>query len=199
MLRGELENELSAKKWTQIRLGEHIMAWVIDHAHSNIGFAVRHLMISTVRGRFEKFSGHVEFNEAEPEKTSVLVEIAADSINTDDAQRDAHLKSADFLDAANHPLITFKSTRVERTGENTARLHGELTIRKVTRPVTLEVEFLGKAKTPWGTTNAGFEAHTTLNREEWGLTWNMPLETGGLLVGKEVKVHISLELTEQSK
>ncbi|MCX7939814.1 MAG: YceI family protein, partial [Thermoflexales bacterium] len=169
------------------------MAWTIDFAHSSITFAVRHLMISTVRGRFEKFSGHVDFNEAQPEKTSAVIEIAADSINTDDPQRDAHLKSPDFLDVANHPTIAFKSTRVERTGENTARMHGELTIRNTTRPVVLDVEFLGKARTPWGTTNAGFEAHTTLNREEWGLTWNMPLETGGLLVGKEVKINISLE------
>lgn len=173
------------------------MAWTLDPAHTTVAFAVRHLMISNVVGQFEKVEGSVDFDEAAPERTTVHVRIAADSLNTREPQRDAHLKSPDFLDAANYPYIEFKSTRVERTGENTAKLHGDLTIRGVTRPVMLDVTFVGKAKTPWGQWNAGFEATAKINREDWGLTWNMPLETGGLLVGKEVKINITAELIEQ--
>ncbi|MCS6774175.1 MAG: YceI family protein [Anaerolineae bacterium] len=173
------------------------MAWTIDPSHTNVSFAVRHLMLSNVIGQFDKVEGTVDFDEAQPERTTVHVRIAADSINTRDPQRDAHLRSPDFLDVANYPYIEFRSTRVERTSDDTAKLHGDLTIRGVTRPVTLDVTFLGKAKTPWGQWNAGFEATTKINREDWGLTWNMPLETGGILVGKEVKINIAVELIQQ--
>lgn len=173
------------------------MTWKIDQAHTQITFSARHMMISTVTGQFSNVTGTVELNEAEPEKTTVAVQIPADTLSTKDERRDAHLRSPDFLDVANHPFIEFKSTRVERTGENTARLHGDLTIRGVTRPVTLDVEYLGKAKSPMGTWSAGFEASGKINREDWGLTWNVPLETGGWLVGKEVKIHISTEIIQQ--
>ncbi len=175
------------------------MSWILDTAHTSVKFSARHMMISTVTGQFSKVSGTVDFDEAQPEKTQIYVKIAADSIDTKDAQRDAHLKSPDFLDVANYPYIEFKSTRVERTGENTARLHGDLTIRGVTKPVTLDVEFLGKARSPWGTWSVGFEATGKINREDWGLTWNVVLETGGWLVGKEVKIDIAAEFVQQQE
>ncbi|PJF48240.1 MAG: polyisoprenoid-binding protein [Chloroflexi bacterium] len=175
------------------------MSWILDTAHTSVKFSARHMMISTVAGQFSRVSGTVDFDEAAPEKTQVHVKIAADSLDTKDERRDAHLKSPDFLDVANYPDIEFKSTGVERTGERTAKLHGDLTIRGVTRPVTLDVEYLGKAKSPWGTWNAGFEATGKINREDWGLNWNMLLETGGWLVGKEVKIEIAAELIQQQE
>ncbi len=174
------------------------MAWKIDPAHSAIHFTVRHMMIANVRGEFERFTGTVELDVERPENTRVEVEIDAASINTREPQRDAHLRSADFLDVENHPHIIFKSTRVERTGETTARLHGDLTIRGITRPVTLDVEHTGIVTSPWGHRSAGFEARTKINRKDWGLTWNKALEAGGVLVGDEIKIEIELELIEEA-
>ncbi len=173
------------------------MAWVIDPAHSEINFSVRHMMISTVRGRFEKFSGAVNFDEASPAKTTVDVQIEAASVNTKEAQRDGHLKSPDFFDAANYPYLTFKSKRANVLDNQHARLVGDLTIRNVTKQVTLDVEYSGQAKSPWGTTSAGFSAQTKINREDWGLTWNQALETGGVLVGKEIAIDIEVEIVKQ--
>lgn len=170
------------------------MSWQIDTAHTQIQFTVRHLMISKVRGWFEKFSGTVNLDESNPENTSVDVVIDAASINTREPQRDAHLRSADFLDAEHHPHLTFKSTRVERTGERTARLYSDLTIRGVTKPVVLDVTFNGMLTNPWGMTSAGFSATTTINRKDWGLEWNVALEAGGWLVGDEVEIAIEAEL-----
>jgi polyisoprenoid-binding protein YceI len=172
------------------------MAWVLDPSHTSAKFSARHMMITNVNGTFDRVTGSVDFNEAEPEKTVVDVKIDASSINTKDEKRDGHLTSPDFLNVAEFPTIEFKSTKVERTGETSAKLHGNLTIRSVTKPVTLDVEFLGKAKAPWGVWSAGFEANGKINREDWGLTWNVPLETGGWLVGKEVKLHIEAEIMD---
>lgn len=174
------------------------MAWKIDPAHSAIHFTVRHMMIANVRGEFERFTGTVELDVEHPENTRVAVEIDAASINTREPQRDAHLRSADFLDVENYPHIIFKSTRVERTGETTARLHGDLTIRGTTHPVVLDVEHTGIVTSPWGHRSAGFEARTKLNRKDWGLTWNKALEAGGVLVGDEIKIEIELELIEEA-
>ena len=121
---------------------------------------------------------------------------AAGSINTGDAQRDGHLKSPDFLNVEAYPSLHFKSTRVEVTGKETARLHGDLTIRDVAKPVVVDVEYQGSAKSPWGTTSYGFSGSTKINREDWGLNWNAALETGGWLVGKEIQIDIELELVE---
>ena len=173
------------------------MSWQIDTAHSEILFSVRHMMLSKVRGQFEKFSGAVDFNEADPAATMIEVEIEAASINTREAQRDAHLKSPDFLDTAAYPTLTFKSTGVEMTDDSHARLHGDLTIRGKTRPVTMEVEYIGQAKSPWGATSAGFNARTKINRKEWDLTWNVALETGGWLVGEEIEISLEVELVKQ--
>jgi polyisoprenoid-binding protein YceI len=173
-----------------------IMSYQIDHAHSQIQFTVRHMMISKVRGWFEKFDGTVQLDEQTPANSSVDIKIEAASINTREPQRDAHLRSADFLDAENHPYLTFKSKRVEVLDQMHAKLHGDMTIRGVTRPVVLDVEFNGQAKSPWGTTSFGFNGHTVINRKDWGLEWNKTLETGGWLVGDEITVDIELELVK---
>lgn len=172
------------------------MSWKIDNAHSLVEFSVRHMMISTVRGRFERFSGTVEFNENDLAASSVDVQIEAASINTNEPQRDNHLRSADFFEAEKYPFLSFKSTRVEKINENSGRIYGELTIRNITRPVVLETEYNGQAKSPWGTTSAGFTANTKINRKDWNLVWNQALETGGVLVGDEIKIHIELEIVK---
>ena len=173
------------------------MSWQIDLSHSHINFSVRHMMISTVRGAFDTFSGTVEFDADNFAATTVAVTVDAASINTREAKRDEHLRSADFLDVANHPHLTFKSSAVEVTGANTGRLIGDLTIHGVTRQVVLDVNYHGQAKSPWGTTSAGFSATTTIAREDFDLTWNVALETGGWLVGKEIKIEIEVEIVEQ--
>ncbi len=173
------------------------MAWQIDSAHSEITFAVRHMMISTVRGRFENFSGTVHFDEQEPSKSSVDVKIDAASVNTREPKRDAHLRSPDFLDAEHYPYITFKSKRVEPLSENHGLIVGDLTIKDKTREATLDVQYSGQAKSPWGTTSAGFSATTTIKRKEWDLNWNVALETGGWLVGDELTINIELEIVKQ--
>jgi polyisoprenoid-binding protein YceI len=173
------------------------MSWKIDPSHSEITFSVRHMMITNVRGRFEEFDGSVEFDEQNPEHTTVEVQIAANSINTRDPKRDAHLKSPDFFNAERSPYLTFKSQKVEPIDKTHGRLVGDLTIRDLTRPVTLEVVYNGQSKAPWGATSAGFSANTTLNRKDWGLTWNVGLETGGWLVGDEININVELELIKQ--
>jgi polyisoprenoid-binding protein YceI len=173
------------------------MAWQIDSAHSEVTFSVRHMMIAKVRGRFATFTGSVHFDEQNPAASTVDVKIDADSIDTKQDQRDGHLRSADFLDVANHPHLEFKSSRVEVLDDSHANVYGDLTIRGVTKPVVLEVEYQGQAKSPWGTTSAGFSAETKISRKEWGLNWNQPLETGGVLVGDEVTINIELEIVKQ--
>ena len=173
------------------------MSYQIDNAHSQVQFTVRHMMISKVRGWFEKFDGVVALDEANPANTNVEIKIDTSSIDTRDAKRDGHLRSADFFEAENYPYATFKSTNVELTGPETAKLYGNLTIKDITRPVVMEVVFNGSAKSPWGTTSYGFNAHTAINRKEWGLNWNAALETGGMLVGDEITLDIELELVKQ--
>lgn len=175
------------------------MSWKIDSAHSEINFTVRHMMISNVRGRFERFEGTVEFDEQNPTHSSVEVKIEAASINTREPQRDAHLKSPDFLDAEKHPYLTFKSKRIEVIDSNHGRIIGDLTIRDVTNEVTLDVEFNGKVKSPFGTTSAGFSASATINRKDWGLQWNVPLEAGGWLVGETVQINIEIEMIKEEQ
>ena len=173
------------------------MAWQIDSAHSHIQFSVRHMMLAKVRGEFDKFSGTITLDEANPAASTVDVQIEAASINTREAQRDGHLKSPDFFDAATYPYLTFKSKRVDVKGASNAIIIGDLTIRDVTKEVALKVEYMGQSKTPFGTTNAGFEATTKINRKDFGLTWNAVLETGGVAVGDEISVSIDLELVKQ--
>ncbi len=173
------------------------MSWKIDLAHSHIQFSVRHMMISTVRGEFEEFQGDIDFNQENPERSSAYVKIDASSINTREDSRDNHLRSPDFLNAEEYPYIIFESKQVEQVGEESGRITGDLTIRGVTNEVVLDVRFHGLAKSPWGTTSAGFSASTTLQRKDWGLNWNQALETGGVLVGDKMKIDIEVELIEQ--
>lgn len=173
------------------------MAWQIDPSHSHVQFSVRHMMISKVRGQFERFTGTVNLDEQNVTNSSVEVEIETASINTRDPKRDAHLASPDFLDAEHYPYLTFKSKRVEQIDAANGRILGDLTIRDVTREVVLDVEFTGQAKSPWGTTSAGFSAQTKINRKDWNLNWNVALETGGWLVGDEITIDIELEIVKQ--
>ena len=175
------------------------MSWMIDSAYSEVNFTVRHMMISNVRGQFQKFSGTVEFDEANPANTRVDVQIEVASINTREEKRDAHLKSPDFFDAEKYPYLTFKSKRVEVKDATHARLIGDLTIRDVTKEVALDVEYNGSARSPWGTTSAGFSAKTAIKRKEWNLNWNVALETGGWLVGDDVHISLELEIVQQSE
>lgn len=170
--------------------------WQIDPAHTKAGFVVRHMMVTNVRGSFDRVSGTLEFDPQQPQNSHVEVSIDVDSISTGVADRDNHLRSADFFDVASYPTMTFKSTGFELTSDTTGKLTGDLTIRDVTRPVTLDVEFLGTLKSPFGDTRAGFEATGTLNREDFGLTWNQTLETGGVLVGKEVKLELAVQVAQ---
>ena len=173
------------------------MSWMIDSDHTEINFTVRHMMISNVRGQFQKVNGAVEFDESNPAKTRVDVEIEAASVNTKEEKRDAHLKSPDFFDAEQYPYLTFKSKRVEAKNASRARLIGDLTIKDVTKEVALDVDYNGSAKSPWGSTSAGFSAKTTIKRKDWNLNWNVALETGGWLVGDDIHISIELEIVQQ--
>ena len=172
------------------------MSWKIDTSHTQIGFTARHMMISKVRGNFEKFSGAINLDPENPASTSVDIQIETASVNTREPQRDGHLRSADFFNSEVYPNMTFKSRSVEVTGEKTAILVGDMTIRDVTNEVVINVEFVGQAKSPWGATSAGFSGSTTINRKDFGLTWNKTLETGGVLVGDEIEISIDLELVQ---
>lgn len=170
------------------------MSWQIDNSHSHIQFSARHMMLSTVRGEFQAFNGSIDFDPNNLTNTSVAIEIDTDSISTRSADRDNHLKSPDFLSVADFPKMTFKSRRVEQRDADSGKLIGDLTIRNVTKEVALDVDYAGTVKSPRGQEVAGFSANTTINRKDWGLSWNAPLETGGLLVGEKIKIAIDLEL-----
>jgi polyisoprenoid-binding protein YceI len=170
-----------------------VTTWRIDPAHSHVEFAVKHLMVATVKGRFADVEGAIMLNEADPAGSRVEVNIAAASVDTREPQRDAHLRSPDFFDAERHPYLTFRSSRVEPRGNGEFTVYGDLTIRGVTRPVALEGEYLGTSQSPFGFTVAGFSARTRINRKDFGLTWNAPLETRGVLVGDEVRVSLEVE------
>ncbi|HET7769956.1 MAG TPA: YceI family protein [Chloroflexota bacterium] len=172
--------------------------WQIDPAHTHAEFAVRHMMVATAKGRFADVSGTITLDESNPANSSVEATIPVASIDTKQSDRDAHLRSADFFDAENHPNLTFRSTRVEPRGENEFIAYGELTIRGITREVALEGEYLGTGKSPYGFTVAGFSARTKINRKDYGLNWNAALETGGVLVGDEVKISLEVEAIQQS-
>jgi len=168
----------------------------VDTAHTTVGFSVRHLFTS-VQGRFDTFDGKIEYDPKNPAAAKVEGSIDATSINTNLTKRDTHLRSADFFDVEKHPKITFKSTKVEVTDAKaqTGKLHGMLAIRGTERPIVLDVAFLGAGKDPWGNAKAGFSAKTTINRKDFGLSWNETLETGGVLVGDEVTIQIDTEGT----
>ncbi len=164
----------------------------IDKAHSEVTFQVRHLL-TKVRGRFSDFNGTIEYDEENPERSQVNVEIQAASIDTNERDRDVHLRSADFFDVDKIPALTFRSTGIQGTAHGAFAVRGDLTIHGVTRSVSFDAFLLGKAKDPWGNERIAFEAETTINRKDFGLTWNAALETGGFLVGDEVTISVSVQ------
>jgi polyisoprenoid-binding protein YceI len=170
--------------------------WTLDPAHTLVEFAAKHLMITTVKGRFADVSGTITMNEADPASSSVQAVIKAASIDTRTGQRDTHLKSADFLEVEKYPEITFASTKVEPAGEDRLRITGDLTIHGVTKSVVLEVTDEGRSKDPWGGIRAGFSATTRIDRRDFGLTWNQALETGGVMVSNEIRITIEAEATK---
>lgn len=167
--------------------------WNIDLDHSVTAFSIRHMMIANVRGQFNKISGTIHFDPPDVTKSSVEVTIAVNSIWTGIKKRDEHLQSPDFFDEAQYSVITFKSTKIESLGGNRCRVNGNLTIHGITHPVTLDVEYFGPVKSPFDGTSIGFTATTRINREDYGITWNVPLEGGGLMVGKDVEITLDVE------
>lgn len=169
--------------------------WKIDHAHSVVGFSVRHMMVSKVRGRFEKFDATLTVAE-DPSGSSVEAVVDAASINTDNADRDAHVRSADFFDTDNHPEFRFTSTGLRASGDGFV-LAGDLTVKGTTRPVELALEFNGTTKDPWGMTRAGFSASTQISRKAFGVDIEMPMDGGGVVVGDRITIDVDAEFTLQ--
>jgi polyisoprenoid-binding protein YceI len=165
----------------------------IDTSHSGVHFIVRHMVVSKVRGVFGAFSGTIDYDAENVERSKVQVEIDAASIDTREVKRDAHLRSADFFDVENFPKLTFQSTGVKRTGDDTLAVTGDLTIHGVTRPVTLEVEQSGGGKDPWGNERLVWSATTDINRKDFGLNWNQVLEAGGLLVSEKIVIELEIQ------
>jgi polyisoprenoid-binding protein YceI len=173
--------------------------YTIDPAHSSAGYKIRHLMVAYVRGGFSGITGDVVIDPANPANTKINASIDATTLHTHDEKRDAHVKGADFLDTANHPKFTFVSTSVVPDGKNQWKITGDLTFRGVTKPITLDVESAGaEAKDPWGNLRTGAEATTTIKRSDFGLTFNAPLETGGVMLSDEVHIHLDIELIKKA-
>lgn len=168
--------------------------WKVDAGHTSVEFSVRHLMITTVKGRFAEVAGTVITDDADPARGEVDITITAASIDTREPQRDGHLRSADFFETEKYPTITFRSTRIENVKGNEFTLVGNLTMHGVTKEVALAVTSEGRARDPWGGERAGFTATATVKRSDFGLTWNQALETGGVLVGDDIKISLDVEL-----
>ncbi len=166
--------------------------YTIDVAHSRLGFVARHAMITKVRGAFNDFEGNAYIDADDPANSRVSITIAAESIDTRNEQRDAHLRSNDFLDLANFPQITFASTKVEPHGADVYRVTGDLAIRGVTKPITFDLEFTGSAVDPFGNTRVGLEGAVKINRKDWGVNWNAALEAGGFLVSEEITLEFEI-------
>ena len=171
--------------------------WAIDPAHSSVEFAVKHMMFATVKGRFAAFAGTVTTHPEDPTEGEVDFSIDAASIDTRDDKRDEHLRSNDFFGAGDHPQLGFRGTRVEHLPGPAFKVHGDLTMKGVTRPVVLDATFNGSGPNPWGQTVASWSATTEIDREDWGMNFNAALEAGGVLVGTKVKVAIELEAARQ--
>ena len=170
--------------------------WDIDGAHSSIGFSVSHLVISKTTGKFKEFNGAINFDGKDLKTGSVEMTVVVNSINTEDENRDKHLRSADFFDIEKFPNMMFKSTKIHDVNGNKFKLTGDLTIKDVTKEVTFDAEFNGVVNDPWGNTKAGFTAETTINRQDFNITWSNTLDGGGLVVGNDVKINIELELAK---
>jgi len=172
--------------------------WNVDVTHTNVGFEIKHMMVSKVRGNFSDMEGTIEGDPRELENTKINFRVGIDSISTNNEDRDNHLRSADFFEAEKYPNMTFESTNINKVGDNQYKLTGNLTIKDVTKETTFDVEYLGEGTNPWGVEVVGFEASTTISRKEFGLTWNQALETGGVLVGDDVKIQIDLQANPAS-
>jgi polyisoprenoid-binding protein YceI len=174
-----------------------VESWQIDPGHALVEFSGKHMMFTTVKGRFQGVQGGVVWNESDPAASKVVAEIDATSLVSGSNDRDNHLKSADFLDVEQYPTIRFESVRVVPEGADRARVVGNLTIKDVTRPVELDVRLTGRGRSPWGKEVAGFAATTSINRKDWGLTWNVALEAGGWLVGDRIDISLDFEAVKQ--
>ncbi|MDQ1380206.1 MAG: hypothetical protein QOJ71_925 [Actinomycetota bacterium] len=175
-----------------IRTAPAAGSYELDQSHSHVSFSARHLMVTKVRGRFPVTGGKLVIAD-DPQKSSVEATIDVTAVESGDPKRDEHLRSVDFFDAENHPTVTFRSTKVDDHGNGEFTLEGDLTVKDTTRPVTLKGEYLGAQESPWGDTRIGFSAEVEVSRKEWGLEWNVALETGGVLVGDKVKLTIDAE------
>ncbi|HEY4015311.1 MAG TPA: YceI family protein [Polyangiaceae bacterium] len=172
--------------------------WDVDSAHSQVGFSVRHMMVSTVHGTFDKYTGWIALDDGDIAKSKAHFDIDATSIDTGNAKRDEHLRSPDFFDVTKFPKITFESSKVDRRGPGELTLSGNLTIKNVTKPVVFSVSGLsGEVKDPWGMTRRGASATAKINRKDFGLTWNKSIEAGGVVVGDEVTLTLEVELTKK--
>jgi polyisoprenoid-binding protein YceI len=191
-----MEAEMSAVRIIDGRPVPVAGTWKVDHIHSDIRITARHLMVAKVRGTFEVFDAEILVGE-DPVDSTVKIEAKASSVTTGTTDRDNHLRSSDFLDAEQFPLVTFESTSLKPSGENW-KLTGDLTIRGVTRPVTFDLVFEGAATDPYGNTKAGFSAIGEIERRDWGLTWNVPLENGGMLVSEKFQIEFDIEADLQS-
>jgi polyisoprenoid-binding protein YceI len=172
--------------------------YTIDPSHSRLGFVARHAMVTRVRGGFNQFEGTFHVDAEQPSNSSARLVIQAASIDTRNADRDAHLRSNDFFAMDDHPTLTFESTRIEQVGETDVAVTGDLTIRGTTKPVTIELEFTGSAVDPWGNTRVGFEGSTQVNRKDWGLNWNTALDAGGVLVSEKVTLEFEISATRNA-
>jgi polyisoprenoid-binding protein YceI len=181
-----------AAQQTTIALQDLTGDYQVDPTHSRLGFVTRHAMVTKVRGHFNDFEGSLHLDADDPSKASAEIRVKVASISTSQDQRDEHLRNADFFDADNHPEMVFRSTSAEQVDDDTYRLTGDLTIKGVTRPVTLELDYTGAAKDPWGNLRVGFEGRADVNRKDWGITWNSPLETGGFLVGEKIRLELDI-------
>lgn len=171
--------------------------WAIDPSHSTIGFSVRHAMVAKVRGRFTEFEGSFTLDGANPAASAAAFVAQTASITTENADRDGHLKSAEFLNVEVNPTLAFTSTAVKQTGDSSFTVTGDLTINGITKPVDVEFDLLGTSQDPWGGTRIGFEGETKISRKDFGLTWNVALETGGVLVGDDIKINLDVEAVKQ--
>ncbi|MDO8485791.1 MAG: YceI family protein [Candidatus Limnocylindrales bacterium] len=168
--------------------------WTLDTAHANVEFSVKHMMISTIRGRFQKLEVDVDFDEQAPERSSVVARIATASVTTNQERRDTHLKSADFFDVETYPEMLFNSTSIAKVSDRDFKISGDLTIKDQTHPIVLDAELLGTVAGMQGGRVTAVSADTRINRKDWGITWNVGLESGGWLVGDEIRIHIEFEL-----
>ena len=170
------------------------MSWNIDPSHSTIGFTVKHMMFTTVRGQFDKFEGTIDFDSDDPLGSTAAGTVDVNSIDTNDTDRDNHLRSADFFDVATYPNISFKSTRIERVGDNNYKVYGDFTIKDVTHEIVWDVKDNGQGQDPWGNQRRALSATTSISRKDYGITWNVGLETGGWLVGDTVNLSAEVQL-----